>query len=225
MRRRKSYPGRARVDQKFEKKNLKVPKTVAQCRHYPIPYLYTLSRTIPYLYTLNRTMPYLYTLNRTIPYLNTLNRTIPYLNTLSRTITYLNTLSRPIPYVNTLSRTVPYVNALNRTIPYLKTLSLIISYVNRFSRTIPYLITLSRTIPYLNTLRKNPNLAQNQILVGSQSESSTKKTLKPRQPIRIEYHSAETYPILIHCRNRSYLNTSVGDPSRSWARVGRYSLS
>ena len=87
-------------------------------------------------------MPYLYTLNRTIPYLYTLNRTIPYLIKLSRTIPYLNTLSRNIPYVNTLSRTIPYLKTLNRT------------------------------IPYLNTSRKNPNLAQNQILVGSQSESS-----------------------------------------------------
>ena len=139
-----------------------MPKTVAQCRKYPVPYLYTLSRTIPYLYTLNRTIPHLYTLNRTIPYLNTLNRIIPYVNTLSRTIPYLNTLSRTIPYLN----------------------------------------TLSRTIPYLNTLGKNPNLAQNQILVGSQSES---RTLKPRQPIRIEYHSAE---------KTQTLSARVEDPSR-----------
>ena len=101
-----------------------VSKTVAQCRKYPIRYLYTLSRNIPYLYTLSRTIAYLYTLNRTIPYLYTLNRTIPYLNTLSRTIPYLNTLSPNIPYVNTLSRTIPYVNTLNRTIPNLNTLSL-----------------------------------------------------------------------------------------------------
>ena len=161
IRRRNNYPGRVQVGQKFEKN----PKNVAQCRKYPIPILYTLNRTIPYLYALNPTIPYLYTLNRTIPYLNTLNRTIP----------YLNTLSRIIPYVNTLSRTIPYLNTLNRTIPYLNTLSRIIPYVNTLSRTIPYLNTLSRTIPYLNTLRKNPNLAHNQILVGSQSEGSTKK--------------------------------------------------
>ena len=134
IRRRNNYPGRMQVGRKFEKK-LRVAKTVAQCRKYPIPYLYTLSQTIPYVNTLSRT----------IPYLNTLNRTIPYLNTLSRTIPYLNTLNRTIPYLNTLSRTIPYLN------------------------------TLSRTIPYLNTLRKNPNLTQNQILVGRQSESSTKK--------------------------------------------------
>ena len=42
------YPGRAQVP-KNSKKN---PKTVAQCRKYPIPNLYTLNRTIPYLYTL-----------------------------------------------------------------------------------------------------------------------------------------------------------------------------
>ena len=116
-----------------------------------------------------------------------MSRTIPYLNTLSRTIPYLNTLNRTIPYLNTLSRTIPYLNTLSRTIPYLNTLS----------RTIPHLNTLNRIIPYLSTLRKNPNITQNQFLVGNQSESSTKKTLKPRQPIRIEYYSAETYPILI----------------------------
>ena len=220
-----------------------------------IPYVNTMSRTIPYLYTLNRTIPYLYTLSRTIhylntliriipyvntlsrtipylitliriiPYLYTLSRTIPYLNTLSRTIPYLNTLIRIIPYVNTMSRTIPYLYTLNRTIPYLYTLNRTLPYLNTLSRFIPYVNTLSRTIPYLNTLRKNPNLAQNQILVGSQSESSTKKTLKPRQPIRIEYHTAETYPILIHCPNIPYLNTWVGDPSRPWARVGCYGLS
>ena len=37
--------GRAQAGQNFEKN----PKTVAQCRKYPIPYLYTLSQTIPYL--------------------------------------------------------------------------------------------------------------------------------------------------------------------------------
>ena len=94
-----------------------MPNTVAQCRKYPIPYLFTLSRTIPYLYTLNRTIPYLYKLNRTIPYPNTLSRTIPYLNTLSRTIPYLNTLSRTIPYLNIwpevpsrLSAAIAYLN-------------------------------------------------------------------------------------------------------------------
>ena len=173
-----------------------------------------MSRTIPYLNTLSRTVPIVLHC-RTVPYLNTLSRTIPYLNTLSRTIPYLNTLNRTIPYLKTLSRTIPYLITLSRTIPYLNTLS----------RTIPYLNTFNRIIPYLNTLRKNRNSTQNQILVGSQSESSTKKPYKPRQPIRIEYHSAETYPILPHCRNIPYLNTWVGDPSRSWARVGCYSLS
>ena len=118
IQRRKNYPGRAEVP-KNSKKN---PKIVAQYRKYPIPYVYTLSRTIPYLYTWNRTIAYLYTLSRTIPYLNTLSRTIPYLNTLSRTIPYLNTLSRTIHYLNTLSRTIHYLNTLTRTIPYLNTL-------------------------------------------------------------------------------------------------------
>ena len=157
---RNNYPARAEVP-KNSKKN---PKIVAQYRKYPIPYVYTLSRTIPYLYTLNRTIAYLYTLSRTIPYLNTLSRTIPYLNTLSRTIPYLNTLKKP-----------------------------------KFS--------------------PKPNSCRQPIRIEHE------KTLKPRQPIRIEYHSAETYPILIHCRNIPYLNTWVGDPSRSWARVGCYSLS
>ena len=103
IRRRNNYPRRSQVGQNFEKQ-LTAPKTVAQCRKYPIPYLYTLRQTIP----------------------------------------YLNTLSRTIPYPNTLSRTIPYLNTLNRI------------------------------IPFLNTIRKNPNLTQNQILVGSQSQSSTK---------------------------------------------------
>ena len=94
--------------------SLTVPKIVAQCRKYPNPYHYTLSRTIPYLYTLNRTIPYLNILSRAIPYFNTMIRTIPYLNTLSRSIPYLNTLSRSIPYVNTLSRTIPYLNTLKK---------------------------------------------------------------------------------------------------------------
>ena len=176
-RRRKNYPAAEYLSragagaQKFGKN----PKIVAQCRKNTIPNLYTLNRTIPYLYTLNRTIPYLYTLSRTIPYLNALSRTIPYLNALSRTIPYLFTLNRTIPYLNTLSRTIPYLYTLNRTIPYLNTLSRTIPYLNTLSRIIPYLNTLSRTLPYLNTLRKNPNLAQNQILVGSQSELSTKK--------------------------------------------------
>ena len=113
---------------KIRKKNLKVPKTVAQCRKYPILYLYTLSRTIPYLYTLNRT--------------------------------------------------------------------------------IPYLNTLSRTIPSLNTLRKNPNLTQNQILVGSQSESSTKNLVSQSE-------SSITAP-----KKPRTISARVEDPSRGWARVG-----
>ena len=121
------------MGQKFEKKNLTVSKTVAQCRKYPIPYLYTLSQTIPYLFTLNRTIPYLNTLSRTIPYLNTLSRTIPYLKTLSRTIPYLNTLKKP-----------------------------------KFS--------------------PKPNSCPQPIRIEHQ------KTLKPRQPIRIGYHSAEKNP-------------------------------
>ena len=152
---------RAQVPKSLKKN----PKIVAQCQKYPIPYLYTLSRTIPYLYTLNRTIPYLYTLNRTIPCLNTLSRTIPYLNTLSRIIPYVNTLSRTIPYLNTLSRTIPYLNTLNRIIPYLNTLR----KKNKFS--------------------PKPSSCRQPIRIEHE---------KPRQPIRIVYHSAETYFILIH---------------------------
>ena len=129
------------------KNSKKNPKIVAQYRKYPIPYVYTLNRTIAYLYTLSRTIPYLNTLSRTIPYLNTLSRTIPYLNTLSRTIHYLN--------------------------------------------------TLTRTIPYLNTLKK-PNFSPKPNSCRQPIRIEHEKTLKPRQPIRNEYHSAETYPILIH---------------------------
>ena len=49
-----------------------------------------------------------------------------------------------------------------------------IAYLFILSRTLLYLYALSRTITYLNTLNKNPNPAQNQIIVGSHSESSTK---------------------------------------------------
>ena len=94
-------------------------------------------------------------------------------NSVSKTVAQCR--KNPIPYLYTLSRTIPYLYTLNQTIPYLN--------------------TLSRTIPYLNTLRKHANLAQNQILVGSQSKSRTLKTL---QSLRIEYNSAEPYPILIH---------------------------
>ena len=53
MQRRNIYPGRARVDQKLEfffRKNLKVPKIVAQCRKHSIPYLNTLRGHSIFLY-------------------------------------------------------------------------------------------------------------------------------------------------------------------------------
>ena len=156
IRRPKSYAAAQKLSragagsQKFEKK----PQIVAQCRSYPIPYLYTLSRTISYLYTLNRT--------------------IPYPNTLSRTIHYLNTLSRTIPYLN----------------------------------------TLSRTIPYLNTLGKNPKLTQNQILIGSQSESSTKNP---------KTSSANQNRVSL-CRNIPYLNTLPEHTLSQYMDGGPFSL-
>ena len=85
------------MGQKFEKKKLKVPKIVAQCRKYPIAHPETLqdhsvyitpSEYIAELHPFSkhcRTIPYLNIPSQTIPYLNTLNRTIPYPITLSRT--------------------------------------------------------------------------------------------------------------------------------------------
>ena len=154
IRRRNNYPGRAEVP-KNSKKN---PKIVAQYRKYPIPYVYTLSRTIPYLYTLNRTIAYLYTLSRTIPYLNTLSRTIPYLNTLSRTIPYLNTLSRTIHYLNTLTRTIPYLNTLKKPkfSPKPNSCRQPIRIENpKTSSANQNRVSQCRNIPYLNTLPKH----------------------------------------------------------------------
>ena len=74
-RQRKNYPAAEYLSRagaggpKVRNKNLKLHQTVAHCRKYPIPYLYTLSQTIPFLYTLNRTIPYLNTLSRTHPIL------------------------------------------------------------------------------------------------------------------------------------------------------------
>ena len=66
-----------------------VPKIVAQCQKRPIPYLYTMTRTIDYAYKLPNAIAYL-------------NTCIPYLNTC---ITFLNTLTRlSAPYPNTLNR-------------------------------------------------------------------------------------------------------------------------
>ena len=89
IRRRNNYTrGRAWVAQNFFfRKNLTVPKIVAQCQKHPIPYLNT---CITYLNTSTRlSAPYL---NTCIAYLNTLSRlSAPYLNTC---IAYLNTWSR-----------------------------------------------------------------------------------------------------------------------------------
>ena len=52
-------------------------------------------------------------------------------------------------------------------------------------------------LPYVITLRKNPNLAQNQILVGSQSESS-----------------------IAVPKNTRELSARLEDPSRLWAPLG-----
>ena len=93
----------------FSRRSLTVPKIVAQCRKYPIPYLNTLRDHSISLYNTEDTIlihfrPILKHC-RTIPYFNTLSRSIPHL---------INTLSRTIPYLNTLIRTIPYLKALNR---------------------------------------------------------------------------------------------------------------
>ena len=54
-------PARKISSKEFFRKNLTVPKTVAHCRKYPIPYLNTLNRTIPYAYTLPNAIAYLNT--------------------------------------------------------------------------------------------------------------------------------------------------------------------
>ena len=108
IRRRKNYAAAEylyRAGAGGPKIRKRIPKIVAQCRKYPIPYLYKLSRTMPYLNTLSRIIPCVNTLSRTIPYRNTLSGTIPYVNTLSRTIPYLITLNRTLPNLNTLRKT------------------------------------------------------------------------------------------------------------------------
>ena len=61
IRRRKNYPAAEKLSgggiiipggRRWVKNSKKNPKTVAQCRKYPITYLYTLNRTKPYLNTL-----------------------------------------------------------------------------------------------------------------------------------------------------------------------------
>ena len=73
-----------------------MPKTVAQCRKHPIPYINT---CITYLNTFTRLLAP--NLNTCIAHLNTLTRlSAPYLNTC---IAYLNTLTRlSAPFLNTL---------------------------------------------------------------------------------------------------------------------------
>ena len=120
-----------------------------------------------------------------------------------------------------------------------------IPYLNTLSRTIPYFITLSWTIPYLNTLsRLQPACAQNRRIVGSQSESSTKKPSKfvsvsassitsPESSAnqnRVLHHSAakqirvlrntSRQPIRIEYYATRELSARVEDPSRFSAPLG-----
>ena len=87
--------GGPKKSKKNFRKKLTVPKTVAQCRKYLMPYLNTLCQTIPYLITLSRTLPYLSSLSRTIPYLNTLKQNIPYLSTLPSAANQIRVLHHP----------------------------------------------------------------------------------------------------------------------------------
>ena len=163
---------------------------------------------------------------------------------LDRCITYLNTLIRLstpcITYLETLSRLRILIHALPILIHYPT-----IPYLNTLSRTIPYLNTLSRTIPYLKTLsRTHPACAQNRRIVGSQSESSTKKPFNfvsqsessitsPESSAnqhRVLHHSAANQirvlrntsrqPIRIEYYVTRELSATVEDPSRLSARVG-----
>ena len=96
------------------------------------------------------------------------------------------------------NHTNPYTNV--RPIPYLNTLS----------RNIPYLNTLSRTMPYLNTLPNTLGSSPKTEKLSATNHNRARKTLKLRQPIRIEYHHTEKDPRALG---------KVEDPSRLSARV------
>ena len=68
-----------------------------------------------------------------------------------------------------------------------------------------YTLSIAETIPHLKTLRKNPSITQNQILVGSQSESSKKN---PKT-------SSANQNRVSQCRKKTQtLSARVVDPSR-----------
>ena len=104
IRRQNSYPRRARVDQKIEKKirkSLKVQEIVAQCREYSNPYLLR-DHSISLYITKNTILLF-------CP--NTLNNLSYYI---AKPITYLNTLPKLYPIL------IPYPISCRNT-PYLNT--------------------------------------------------------------------------------------------------------
>ena len=129
-----------------------MPKIVAQCRNYSIPYLYTLDRTIPYLNILDRTIPYLNTLDRTIPYVNTLRKNPkpiscrqPIRIESAETLSHILIQYRNIPYLITLpedpsrlSAAIAYLNTWGPPAPHLISshfyYSNAFSFVNRFEQ-------------------------------------------------------------------------------------------
>ena len=113
------------------RKSLRVPKIVAQCRKYPIPYLNTLNRTIPYAYTLPKAIAYLNTCIPILIHWLGFRLSAPYLNTC---ITYLNTLSRlSDPYLNTLPPILIHWVGFRLSAPYLNTLPILIHWVGSIS--------------------------------------------------------------------------------------------
>ena len=110
------------------------------------------------------------------------------------------------PYLNTCAT---YLNTLIRlSAPYLNTCIVYLNTLSRLSDPSPN--TLSRTILNLITLRKNPNLTQNEILVGSQSESTT------REPSILVSQSESSITVT---KKTQTLSARMEDPSRLSAPV------
>ena len=144
-----------------------MPKSVAQCQKYPIPYLNTLNRIIPYLNTLSRTTPYLNTLGRTLPYLNTLSRTLPYLNTLPKyfftwhpittrsagviTVLWPHNYFAPweLSARASLQEKIISINFIFEKVSQCR--KWVIPFFYTLGRTIAYAYTLPKAIAYLNT--------------------------------------------------------------------------
>ena len=105
--------------------------------------------------------------------------TFPY--SLPKAERYRLYITGAIPYLNTLPAYLYTLTNLDTTLIHCRNYTLS-KYVEKFT---------AENIANLNTLRKIPIVAQNRFFVN---QSRARKTLKPRQPIRIEYHSAEKNP-------------------------------